>query len=80
MTMAWGLQVGEQDKIVAWVMQELFKEALIPNMESLLEWAHPGWASNFSKFYANKEEGIVKGIIPFINWPLRSDEREPRQE
>ena len=69
MIMAWGLHIGEHEQVVTWVMKELFEEALILKMEALLEWAHPSWAFDFSKGYATEEEGVEKGIFPFVNWP-----------
>ena len=76
MTMAWGLEIGEHERVVEWVMKELFEEELIPNMEAWLEWAHPGWAFNFSEGYAEEEEGREKGFVPFVNWPRGYKEKE----
>lgn len=62
--------------MVGWVMRELFEEELISNMDALLEWAHPGWAFDFSKGFAYEEEGIEKGILPFVNWPRGKIDQE----
>ena len=75
MIMAWGLQVGEHEQVVGWVMRELFEEELISNMDALLEWAHPGWAFDFSEGYEDEEEGREKGVFPFVNWPYKQLDR-----
>ena len=69
MIMAWGLQIGEHELVVGWVMKELFEKDLIPNLDALLEWAHSGWAFDFSEGYEDEAEGIEKGVVSFLNWP-----------
>ena len=53
-----GFACRRTEKIVAWVMRALFEEALIPNLEALLEWVLLGWAFDFSEGYADEKEGV----------------------
>lgn len=57
-------------------MNQLFDGNLITNIDSILEWAHPGRAFDYSECYEDMEEGQVKGIIPFVNWPQGFSRKE----
>ena len=76
MVMAWGLQTEDHEQVVGWVMRELFDKDLILNVDSMLEWAHPGWAFDFSEGYELEEEGIEMGIVPFVYWPRGFKDQE----
>ena len=69
--MAWGLEIVSSVEVMVWVMKNLFSDHIIVGMEYLLEWSWLGKRFDYSECYRNYEEGMQRGRVGFLWWPIR---------
>ena len=68
-----GLEIASLVEEVEWAMEKLFHDDLIVEIESLLDWAWSGKGFDHSECYEDYEEGLKKGRVGFLWWPIGVD-------
>lgn len=49
----------------------LFYDDLIVGLDSLLEWAYPGFGFDYSECYEDLEGASIMCFVPFLRWSAR---------
>ncbi|GLJ07005.1 hypothetical protein SUGI_0055230 [Cryptomeria japonica] len=70
MVVAWGMNLGEREEVVNWVMHSCFEDEWLLVSQTVMEWMVPGASFDLREGVVNKEVDELWELFPFIYWPI----------